>query len=150
MPSIDDQITRGAKEDRKETSETTRNLKKDRTLIVTKLTSEPPLEPEVVTGLKTMKDVFEHFKPEISVDFEDTEGQPHTEEIRFTSPADFPPSGISKQSEFLMNLQLEQDFLGDIIRQFRSNKQLRTVLEDKEMREVFLSALDKMIAEIPD
>lgn len=151
MPGIDDEIKVGAKDAPKEKpAAAIRNLKKDRTLIVTSLTSEAPIEPEVVSGLKTMDDVFKHFKPEASVEFEDKDGQQHEETIHFENLADFTPKGISKQSEFLLSLQLEQDFMGDLIKQLKSNKTLQKVLEDPETKEEFLKVLDALINKIPE
>ena len=131
-------------------AEAIRNINKNRTLIAMQLTADESLEPEVAEGLTTMDEVFEKFNPNANIDFEDEEGNQQTEEVSFKNLADFTPKGISQQSDFLMNLELEQDFMGDLIRQLKSNKTLRKILEDPETKEAFLSALDVWIKEIPD
>lgn len=149
--TIDKDISIGAKEaDKQPQSEAMRNLTKDRTLYVGQLTSEPSFEPEVITGLKTMQDVFDHFQPKATVEFKDKDGQAQEEDLEFKNLADFGPKGIAKSSDFLMNLDLEQDFLEDLIRQLKSNRTLQTTLENSETREAFLNALDALISEIPD
>jgi hypothetical protein len=151
MPSLDEEIKVGAREAKqKMAAEAIRNINKNRSLIALQLTAEESLDPEVVEGLKTMDEVFEKFNPNASIDFEDEEGSQQTEEVYFKSLADFTPKGISQQSDFLMNLELEQDFLDDLIRQLKSNKTLRKILEDAETKEAFLGALDAWIEEIPD
>jgi hypothetical protein len=151
MRSLDEEIKIGAREAKqKMAAEAIRNLNKNRTLIAMQLTSEESLEPEVVSGLKTMEDVFKHFNPTASINFEDEEGAQQTEDVDFKNLADFTPNGISQKSDFLMKLELEQDFLGDLIRQLKSNKTLRKIMEDPETKEAFLNALDHWINEIPD
>jgi hypothetical protein len=151
MPSLDEEIKVGAREAKqKMAAEAIRNINKNRTLIALQLTADESLDPEVVEGLKTMDEVFNKFNPNASIDFEDEEGNQQTEEVYFKNLADFTPKGISQQSDFLMNLELEQDFLGDLIRQLKSNKTLRKILEDPQTKEAFLGALDGWINEIPD
>ena len=56
-----------------ESFEAIANISSNKTLLVQKLTSKPTkLEP--VKGLKTIDDVFEHFKPGVEVEFEDENG----------------------------------------------------------------------------
>ena len=43
----------------------------NRTLMVEQLTHDDPSRPEVVKGLKTVEDVFEQFKPNVDVEFQD-------------------------------------------------------------------------------
>jgi predicted component of type VI protein secretion system len=114
------------------------------------LTDEVPLEPEIVGGLKTIADVFNHFKPKVSVEFEREDGQVKEEEILFQSLSDFKPNGINKQSEFLESLGLEEDFLEDMIKQIKSNKTLRSLMQNEDSSKAFIEALGGLLKEMGD
>ena len=46
----------------------------NRTLFVEKLTSDPAYKPEVVHDLKNINEVFQHYQPEVEMEFETEEG----------------------------------------------------------------------------
>ncbi|RYF37810.1 MAG: hypothetical protein EOO38_25690, partial [Cytophagaceae bacterium] len=58
----------------------------NRTMLALQLTDEEPVTPELVTGLKTVEDVFNRYQPNVDVEFEDEEaadavdGAPEDEE----------------------------------------------------------------------
>ena len=58
-------------------------IPQNRTLFAQKLTAEDPVKPELVEGLTTVEKVFEHYKPEIKVDFEDADGSIKMENLKF-------------------------------------------------------------------
>jgi len=89
----------------------------NRSLMVEKLTNEDPTRPEIVKGLKTMDDVFEHFKPKKEVEFQDMEGVPKKEMLNFSSVGDFGMKGITAQSSFLQGLEIQKDEYQKIIKQ---------------------------------
>ena len=51
-------------------SEAIFEIPQNRTLFAQKLTADDPVKPELVEGLTTVEKVFEHYKPEVKVDFE--------------------------------------------------------------------------------
>lgn len=120
----------------------------NRTLLVQKLTSDPPLRPNVVNGLQTPEEVFAHFKPEVTVDFEKADGSAADETLHFHNVGDFGKKGIINQSKFLQDLNSQADDLQKLMRQLKSNKILKAALENPEAKAAFLATLQNMISEL--
>jgi predicted component of type VI protein secretion system len=129
-------------------SEAISDIPLNRTLLVQKLTTNAPLRPQVVEGLKTPEAVFAHFKPEVEVEFENAEGATVPEKLHFASLGDFGKKGIINQSNFLQSLSSETDDLQKLLRQLKSNKILKTALENPETKAAFLSAIQAMMDEL--
>lgn len=129
-------------------SEAISDIPLNRTLLVQKLTTNTPLRPQMVEGLKTPEAVFAHFKPEVAVEFEDSNGATVPEKLHFASLGDFGKKGIISQSAFLQNLASETDDLQKLLRQLKSNKILRTALENPETKVAFLAAIQAMMDEL--
>jgi hypothetical protein len=129
-------------------SEAISDIPLNRTLLVQKLTTNTPLRPVVVEGLKTPEAVFAHFKPEVAVDFEDAQGGSVSEKLHFASLGDFGKKGIVNQSNFLQGLASETDDLQKLLRQLKSNKILKTALENPETKAAFLAAIQAMMDEL--
>ena len=123
------------------------NISSNKTLLVQKLTSKAT-KVEPIKGLKTIDEVFNHFKPGLEVEFEEENGATRKEEIKFNSLLDFRKEGIIEQSEFLLKLQSQQDACNAIIKKLRSNKILKAALENPDAKENFLAALQALINEI--
>jgi len=123
------------------------NISSNKTLLIQKLTAKPTkLEP--TKGLKTLDDVFNHFKPSIEVEFEEENGALRKEELKFSSLLDFKKEGIINQSDFLQKLHAQQDASNSIIKKLKTNKILKTALQNPEARQNFLQALHAIIDEI--
>jgi len=133
-----------------EVGESILEFPQNRTLMVEQLTFEEPAKPEIVNGLKTVDDVFEHYKPKVDVEFQDMEGVPKKESLHFSNLGDFGVKGITAQSAFLQGLQIQQDEYQKIIKQLKSNKQLRTVIEDVESKQAMLGAIHALLKELED
>ena len=131
-------------------SEGISNIPHNKTLIVEKLTAEAPVSPETVTGLTDLKQVFDYFSPNIDIEFENEEGQPVKENLKFKNVADFSIHKMTLQSGFLRSLKTQKDFNDYLIKQLRSNKVLQRVLNDQESRQVFLSVLQELRKEIKE
>jgi predicted component of type VI protein secretion system len=101
-----------------------------------------------VKGLKTIDDVFEHFKPNVEVEFEDENGALKKEELKFNSLLDFRRDGIINQSDLLKKLQIQQDACNAIIKRLKTNKILKTALQNPEAKKSFIQALQATINEI--
>jgi hypothetical protein len=123
-------------------------IAQNRTLIAQKLTGETPIRPEIVEGLSTIEQVFEHFKPEVKVNFEDTEGVVQFEELKFKNLGDFGIKGITAQSKFLTDLQVEKDQYQKIIKQLKTNKILKAALEDPEAKIALMESIEGLINEL--
>jgi hypothetical protein len=64
----------GGNEVKVDANEAIQEIQENKSLIVSQLTTEESYVPEIVTGLKTVEDVFKHFQPSVSVQHE-TEGR---------------------------------------------------------------------------
>lgn len=122
-------------------------ISSNRTLLVQQLTNKPT-KPEPVTGLKTVEEVFSHFKPTVKVDFETAEGKTVSEELKFNNVADFGKEGITSQSKFLLDVKTEQDTYHRISKQLRTNKILKSALSNPENRQAFLQAIQALMQEM--
>jgi len=131
-----------------EASEAISEISQNRTLLVEQLTSDPPVKPEMVEGLKTVEEVFEHFKPKVEVEFEQEDGSEIKEELSFNNLGDFGKKGVTAQSSFLQDLQRQQDNYQQFIKFLRSNKILQKLLADPDAKVAYLAALQSMIDEL--
>ncbi|MFD2520217.1 hypothetical protein [Emticicia soli] len=120
----------------------------NRTLLIEKLTNDPPLKPEIVQDLKTVDEVFNYYKPSVEVDFSDAEGADVQEKLEFRNLGDFTKKGLISQSDFLQSLNNEADDLQKLMRQLKSNKILQTALKNAESKAAFISAIEAMIDEL--
>lgn len=140
----------GGTEVKGDASEAITEIPQNRTLMVEKLTGDPPVKPEIVEGLTSIDDVFSHFNPSIEVDFEDNEGVSKKEKLSFKGLSDFGVKGITAQSEFLKDLTSQQEQFFQIIKQLKSNKLLRKALENADTKEAMLNVLLSLIREIEE
>ncbi len=138
----------GGNEVKIDASEGIANIPDNRAMVVEHLTSEEPVQPELAQGLKTIEDVFKHFKPNVDMEFESQEGQPVKENIQFHNVGDFGVKNMTQQSEFLSKLSQEKDFYDGMVKQLRSNKVLQKALQDPETKAAFIEALSSLKKEI--
>lgn len=116
--------------------------------MVEQLTKDEPVAPEVVTGLTNIDEVFEHFQPEIDIEFADAEGAPVEENFRFHNVGDFSVKKMTEQSPFLSGLNAEKQFADRMEKSLRSNKVLQRVLENPATRKAFVNTLSIMLDEL--
>ncbi len=138
----------GGTEVKTDASEAFADIPQNRTLMAEKLTRDAPVKPDVVHGLQTIDQVFEHFKPEISMDFEDAHGVGFKESLSFVGLGDFGVKGIINQSEFLKSNATQKDEFLKIIKQLKSNKILKSALADPDAKQALLNAIQGMITEL--
>ncbi len=138
----------GGTEVKTDASEAFADIPQNRTLMAEKLTRDAPVKPDVVHGLQTIDQVFEHFKPEISMDFEDAHGVGFKERLSFVGLGDFGVKGIINQSEFLKNNATQKEEFLKIIKQLKSNKILKSALADPDAKQALLNAIQGMITEL--
>ncbi len=138
----------GGSEVKGDASEAISEIQQNRSLLIEKLTADPPVKPEIVSGLTNIDEVFDHYKPHIDIDFQDSEGVTRQENLSFGNLADFGVKGITAQSEFLQNLTMQKEQLQKIIKQLKSNKMMRKALENPETKQSLLNSIYAMIREI--
>lgn len=138
----------GGNEVKTDASEAFADIPQNRTLMAEKLTKDAPVKPEIVHGLQTVEQVFEHYKPEVGIDFEDADGMTKKETLNFKNLGDFGVKGITEQSEFLKDNASQKEEYLKIIKQLKSNKILKTALADPDAKQALLDAIQSMIAEL--
>ncbi len=138
----------GGTEVKGDASEAISEIPQNKTLMIEKLTADPPVKPQIVEGLTTIDDVFNHFRPTVDVEFEDVEGKSKEEHLSFHNLADFGTKGIIAQSSSLQNLNMQKEQYFKIIKQLKSNKLLRKALENPETRQAILNAIYAISKEI--
>jgi hypothetical protein len=138
----------GGNEVKTDASEAFADIPQNRTLMAEKLTKDAPVKPEIVHGIQTVEQVFEHYKPNVSVDFEDADGLTKKETLSFKNLGDFGVKGITEQSEFLKDSASQKEEYLKIIKQLKSNKILKSALSDPEAKKALLDTIHGMIAEL--
>ena len=127
--------------------ETVKALDQNKTLFVSALTGEEALKPEFTQNLKTIKDVFEHYKPSKEVEFIDDKGAPINNELRFNSISDFGRKGLINNSEYLKNLEAQKSEYQKFIKMLKI-KQMGNIINDVEAKASYIEILQSMIAEL--
>lgn len=122
----------------------------NKTLFIQKLTSDDPVSPEIVQDLQTVEQVFDHFKPNCDVELDKEDGSTTKENFKFSGLSDFDIKSITIQSSYLKNLSVENDAYLRIIKQLKTNKSLRNVIENPATRNAFISALNALVAELEE
>ncbi len=138
----------GGTEVKLDTNEAIQEIPQNKTLFVEKLTSDTPVKPEIVKGLKTIDDVFDHYKPQVNMEFETSEGTTNKETLKFQNLGDFGVKGITNQSSFLKDLSTEKEQYIKIIKQLKTNKILKAALTDEDAKTALKSALKGLIEEL--
>jgi|ERR1035437_7297813 hypothetical protein len=140
----------GGTEVRLDASEAILEIPQNKTLLVEKLTTSTPVKPEIITGLKTIEDVFDKFKPEIDVEYENADGSSQKENIKFSSLSDFGLKGITRQSNFLGDLTTEKEQYAKIIKVLKNHKVLKLALANPDAKLALISAIKGLIAELEE
>jgi hypothetical protein len=130
--------------------EAIKDLQENRTLIAQKLTQTPPSKPEIVENLKSVEDVFDHYKPTADVKFKDAEGAAVPEELRFNSLADFSLNGLTENSNFLSDLKIQTDTFQQILRELKGNNRLKKVIADEGGKTAMVKVLMALIKELEE
>lgn len=138
----------GGNEVKVDANEAIQEIQHNKTLLISQLTADDPTQPEAIYGLKTPEDVFKYFRPNIDVEMETADGQTVKENVRFQNLGDFTPKNLTQQSPFLSNLNIQQEQYAKIMKQLKSNKVLRSMLENAETKDAVLQALKNLAQEL--
>lgn len=138
----------GGNEVKVDASEAIADISNNKTLLIQKLTVDDPAKPEAVYDLKTIEEVFDHFKPECSVEFETKEGGHKSEDFRFSNIGDFGLKKVIEHSSFLSELNTEVDQYSRIAKQFKSNKVLQSLVGNPETKQALTNALTALLNEL--
>lgn len=140
----------GGNEVKQDANEAISEIPQNRTLIAQKLTVDTPVRPELVEGLTNIEQAFEHFKPEVKINFENAEGATQVEALEFKHLGDFGVKGITNQSKFLSNLETEKDQYQKIMKQLKTNKILKAALNDPDAKKAMLETIQGLLEELED
>ena len=132
-----------------EVSEAMAEIAFNKTLFVQKLTADEPIRPEVV-NLQTVDEVFAHYKPNVDVEFEKEDGSTVSENLKFNNVGSFSVKNVISESKYLKNVNLEHDSYLKIIKQLKTNKALKLVVENPETKDAFVNALKALAAELEE
>ena len=138
----------GGNEIKVDANEAIQDIQENRSLIVSKLTSEEPITPEIVRGLRTIDDVFKHFEPALNIQHETEDGTLVDEEFRFNNVGDFSPKNLTQNSSYLKKLSIEQEQYNKILRQLKTNKILRNILENPQTKDALIDVLKDVAKEL--
>lgn len=138
----------GGNETKVDTSEAFGEISPNKTLFIQKLTDNEPLRPEKVEGLKTVEEVFEHYKPNVNIALNKQDGSTVSENLKFQNLSDFSVKKVVQQSNYLRKLNIEREMHMNIIKQLKTNKTLKTTLDNEETRVAFISALKSFVKEL--
>ncbi|MBW6459054.1 MAG: hypothetical protein K0B08_00640 [Bacteroidales bacterium] len=131
-----------------EVNESVIEFPQNRTFLTEQLTYDEPSKPEIVRNLKSEDDVFEHYKPKVDVEFQNSEGASKKETLSFKTLADFGVKGLTAQSAFLQELDIQKEEYQKIIKQMKSNKQLRQAISDLETKQALLNTILALLKEL--
>lgn len=140
----------GGNEVKGDASEAIAEIPQNKTLVIEQLTADAPIKPEIVEGLQTVEDVFAHYKPEVEVEFQKEDGSTAKENLSFKNLGDFGVKGITSQSNFLKDLNTQREQYAKIGKQLKTNKLLRSAIENEDTKAALLDALRALIQELDD
>jgi len=126
-------------------------ISQNKTLIVDQF-ADSVSEPELLQDAKNIKEVFEHFKPEVDVEFSNEDGSPVSESLKFREMKDFDvdegKGQLVQNSEFLMSVKSNIEANTKMKKQIETNKKLRDVINNAEDRESLKKTLEAMLEEL--
>jgi len=120
----------------------------NKTLFIQKMTNEDPIKPEIVQDLTTVEEVFDHFKPNCDVELDKEDGSTTKENFRFAGLGDFDVKNLTNQSGYLKNLSFENDTYLRIVKQLKTNKSLKNVIDNADNKAAFINSLKALVAEL--
>jgi ribosomal protein L25 (general stress protein Ctc) len=132
-----------------EVSEAMAEIAFNKTLFVQKLTADDPIRPEVV-NLQTVDEVFAHYKPNVDIEFSKEDGSTVSENLKFTNIGSFSVKNVVNESKYLKNVNLEHEAYLKIMKQLKTNKALKVVIENPETKEAFVNALRALAVELEE
>ncbi len=122
----------------------------NKTLFIKKLTHDDPIRPQIVENLQRVEDVFAHFNPNVDVELDKEDGSTTEENFKFGGLGDFDVKNLTNQSGYLKNLNMENDAYLKILKQLKTNKSLKNVIENPETKNAFINALKSLASELEE
>lgn len=125
-------------------------IQMNRTIFIQQLTAEESFGADIVQGLDTVEAAFNHYKPNIDIEFETEDGVAAKENLTFSTLADYGAKGITNKSNFLQEQNIKQEQYQKFSKNLKSSKPLQAVLANPEMKTAYITALQAMIKELEE
>ena len=138
----------GGNEIKPEASEGINAIAFNRSLLALQLTDKEAVSPEFTYKLKTVEEVFDQFKPNVEVEFENEDGASVKETLQFGSVADFRAKSLSTQSPYLRSLNGQYNEYTQITRRLKGHRVLQTALESAEAKAAMVEMLKALVQEL--
>lgn len=91
-----------------EVSESMAEIAPNKTLFIQKLTVDEPIKPQVV-NIQSVQQAFDHFKPNIDVEFSKQDGTTAKENLKFSNVGSFGLKSVVNESKYLKNVSSEHE-----------------------------------------
>ncbi len=121
----------------------------NKTLLALALSDEHDDDVEPVR-LKSMKEIFEHYKPSREIELKTEDGGTEELLLKFQNLKDFTKDGIIEQSQVLKDLEDKENIYSRMLDVLQNNANLQTVLSNEEHRKEFLELLSTLIEELTE
>jgi hypothetical protein len=125
-------------------------IQMNRTIFIQQLTAEESFAPDIVQGLDTVDAAFNHYRPNIDIEFETDEGSTVNENVSFSNLGDFGTKGITNKSKFLQEQNIRQEQYQKFSKNLKSLKPLQQVLANPDTKAAYMQALQAMIKELEE
>ncbi|HUV31427.1 MAG TPA: type VI secretion system contractile sheath small subunit [Acidobacteriota bacterium] len=112
-------------------------LPSNKTLYAAKLNND---ENADVTPMRcnNMKEVFEKYRPNFSVELESAEGEPVNADFEIKAMKDFSSKELIEKNDYLQKTYYSKEIMADLDKQLKKNAALKKILADKEKKEALL------------
>ncbi len=112
-------------------------LPSNKTLYAAKLNNDEDAEVAPVR-CNNLKEVFEKFRPNFSVELESTEGEQVNADFEIRAMKDFTSKELIENDDYLSKVYYGKEILSDLEKQLKKNNALKKTLSDKEKKEALL------------
>jgi predicted component of type VI protein secretion system len=85
-----------------------------------------------------LKEVFEKFRPEFSVEMESVDGEQVNADFEIKAMKDFGSKELIEKNDYLQKVYYGKEILNDLEKQLKKNNALKKTLSDKEKKEALL------------
>jgi predicted component of type VI protein secretion system len=88
-----------------------------------------------------MKEVFEKFRPDFSVELESTEGEQVNAEFEIKAMKDFGSKQLVDKNDYLQQVYYGKEILNDLEKQLKKNASLKKALTNGEKKDALLKVM---------
>ncbi len=135
-------------EDHAQVNDACSEIPGNRTLLIERFTEEIPLKPEIVRNIKNMEGLFDHYRPEASVTFEDVEGKICRERFTFRNASDFLPANIALKSRLIRQTEMKKAFYRKLIKRLKSDPSFIEAVQQPEARQDLSVMIHNLMEEL--